>query len=152
MTSEEKIALVNRHTECEMRQDWDGVLATMTADPCYVHYPQGLLIRGRDAVVEHWKRVLTSAEFGEAAGSASLRCWIQDDTVVTMWEWVIDLDDGETQTKNTWAVFRFAGGLIESETLYSDSDTDAFIGAALDAEFRSMPGVEHLEEVEMSAA
>lgn len=138
--------------ECEVQSDWDGCLATMTADPYYVHYPSGLHVRGREAVVEQWKRLVAIPGFGDAVTSATLRHWVLEDMVVTMYEWIIDTGDGQMQSKTSYALFRFVGDLIESETIFADTETDSLTRPAFDEEFLLLPGVARLEEVEIAVA
>lgn len=54
LTTKEKLELINRHEDCEIREDWNGCLATMIENPFYIHYPAGVRISGREAVVEQW--------------------------------------------------------------------------------------------------
>ncbi|HET6736303.1 nuclear transport factor 2 family protein [Mycobacterium sp.] len=140
------IELVNRHTECEVRADWDGCMATMSADPYYLHYPLGLRVSGRDAVLEMWKRMVATAEFGDAVTSSTIRHWIVDESVIVVFEWDVDDGDGQKRKKCSFAEFRFAGGLIESETIFGDNDVDALTREALGGDFLRLPGVEPLEE------
>ncbi|WP_319456994.1 MULTISPECIES: nuclear transport factor 2 family protein [unclassified Mycobacterium] len=123
--AKEMVDLVIRHTDCEVREDWDGCMATMSAAPYYLHYPLGLRVNGRDAVLEQWKRMTAAAEFGDAAASWTVRHWVVDESVIVVFEWNVDDGDGQTRKKCSFAVFRFADGLIESETIFGDSDVDA---------------------------
>jgi hypothetical protein len=54
LSREEKLELVMRHAECELRCDWDGALATMTGNPYCMYYPLGIRIQGQEAIKEHW--------------------------------------------------------------------------------------------------
>jgi hypothetical protein len=123
--AKEKIDLINRHADCEVRGDWDGALATMTANPFYVLYPTGLRVSGREAVGEQWKRLVAVSDFGDALTSAGMRHWVLSDTVVTMFEWIIDEGNGKSRAKNSYALFTFTGKLIESETIFAYSEMDA---------------------------
>jgi len=149
LRAKERLELIAHHAECELRRDWEGALATMTADPIYVHYPLGLRIRGREAVVEQWKRLVALPGFAEMVTSATVRNWVLDDLAVSMYEWLIDLGDGQSVAKNSYAVFRFVDGLIESETIYANSETDAVMRPAFGEDFLALPGVERLEEAEL---
>jgi ketosteroid isomerase-like protein len=143
---EEALELVMRHAECELRCDWDGALATMTDNPYYLYYPLGLRIRGREAIKEHWQRLLSTPGLGASAISAKLKNWVLDDSVVTMSEWLVDVADGHVRSR-TYALFRFADGLIESESIYADGDTEDLMASALSGDFLSRQGVQRLYEV-----
>jgi hypothetical protein len=143
---EQKLELITRHAACEVRSDWDGALATMIDQPYYEFYPLGLRVRGRDAVVEMWKRLAAIPGFVETLTSTKIRNWVLEDSIVSKWERILELGDGQTLTKTSYGLFHFSGGLIESETILGDSDTSAFVRPAFDEEFLSLPGVERLDE------
>lgn len=144
---QEKLELVTRHAEAELRCDWDGALATMIDNPFYVHYPLGIRVQGREAVKEHWKRLLATPGFAAAAESANLRHWVLGETLVSMYEWLVDIGNGQERPMRSYALFTFIDGLIESETIFSEATTDAVLSEALNDEFCSLPGVERLHEV-----
>lgn len=144
--AKEMIELVNRHAECEASGDWEGALATMTANPFYALYPAGLRVSGRAAVVEQWKRLLAVPGFGDTVTSSGFRHWVLGDTVTTMIEWIVDDGNGKSQVKNSYALFTFVDGLIDSEIVFADSEMDALIRPAYGEEFLRMPGVDRIEE------
>jgi SnoaL-like protein len=146
LTVQEKLELVTRHVECELREDWDGTFATMIDEPFYVHYPAGLRVSGREAVLQQWKLLVGSSNFTDAVTSSSQRFWAVGDSVVTTFQWTID--QGESAViLNSYAVFTFADGLIESETIFADGQTESILNAALGGEFLQLSGVEDLEEL-----
>jgi SnoaL-like protein len=147
LSAAERIELVTRHVDCELRQDWDGCLATMIEDPFYVHYPAGVRVTGREAVVAQWKLLVGTSQITDAIESANLRTWAAGNEIVTLFEWTTDEGNGNKHRSSSYALFTFEGGLISGETIFADGQTGDAIISALGGDFFELPGVDHLEEV-----
>lgn len=152
MNREQKIALVMRHMSCEMSRDWDGALGTMTDDAVYEHFPSGLRLTGREAIVHHWERIVGQTRDPSVLGNARTAFWVTDDSVVLMLESVIATSADEVSRSRSFAVFDFEGDLIRRESTYADPATEDRLASALGSELDRQPGVERVYSTEPSPA
>jgi hypothetical protein len=115
---EEWIALAHAHATSEGAGDFDGVLATLEADPVYELQPVGLAFRGLDAARVFYRHFFAS--FQPLIDSYSLRSeWVGDDGAAQ--EYVIRLlfPEGRRESHRVIGVLTFGRDALSGERVWA---------------------------------
>ena len=153
LSPEEMRALVVRHAERESLHDWEGAFATMVSDgPFYELFPYRLRVSGPDAILAMWLRLMGDGDapgcFADATVAPEtyhLTEYVNEDSIVHSTKWEFVTDAGERQPVDHVVIFRFEGDRMLSETVFCDTSVMRYMDRlALDAGFRSHPGVEQI--------
>lgn len=152
LSDEAKFELIARHSGCELVHDWDGARATLTDDCYYEFYPQGVRLRGVEAIQAQWERcfalpVMNTKEIMQARTAV----WLSTDNATAVIEWPVRCADGVSRMTTSWGVYTFRGNLISSETVYTDSVLTPFMADVFDENFFAIPGVERISPRDLVA-
>ena len=156
MTKDDMIALVRRHQDAEVAQDYPGIMATLCAQPRYEIYPAGYQVLGCDAVLEMYKRLLPAIfpyvvesdamTFGTAGagGKGASGMWVGDSGVVIRESAVCAIPGKGRIRISEVAIFYVTGDLLLGETFYCDAPLARLFEEALGEDFLSIRGVTRL--------
>ena len=145
LTTQQMYDLASHHAQLEVQHDFEGVLDTMTEDAYYEFYPNQIHVTGRETLKAMWNQIfvntpgLTGSEFME--GNPQEEWWGLKDSLVIKTDWTSKSPDGSPIRSQFFAVFRFSGSQIASETLYVDESMAVLIERIFTAEMQAKPGV-----------
>jgi SnoaL-like domain len=145
LSAEQMYELASHHARLEVQHDFDSVLATMTEDAYYEFYPHRIHVTGADNLKAMWTQIfvntpgVTSADF--VGGNPQEQWWGLKDSLVIKTDWTTKSPDGTTIPSQFFAIFRFAGSKIASETLYVDEPLSLLMDRVFTAELLARPGV-----------
>jgi len=147
------IALVRRHQDAEVAQNYAGIMATLVPEPQYEIFPLGLRVVGYSAVLEMYKRLLpaifpyvvesdamTFGTSGSGSGGVS-GIWVGDSGVVIRESAIVKPPGKGRIPISEVAIFYVKGELLLGETFYCDAPLARLFEEALGAEFLSLDGV-----------
>ncbi len=145
-----RLAVIAEHGRCERVEDWDGVLATMIDEPCYVFYPNRLRARGAVAIKEWWRRTHWLRDDPDIRRRAiGKEPFFNDEGVALMSiiDHTVPHERGESEPERLFltvlAIFRFDGLKIASESAFFDRKASPHLDTVLESqEFLATPGVE----------
>jgi hypothetical protein len=145
LSAEQMYELASHHARLEVQHDFDSVLATLTEDAYYEFYPQRIHVTGADTLKAMWTQIfvntpgVTSADF--LGGNPKEQWWGLKDSLVIKTDWTPKSPDGTIIPSQFFAIFRFAGSKIASETLYFDEPVSLLMDRVFTAELLARPGV-----------
>jgi hypothetical protein len=124
VTDDEKMELVERHIDAEMRGDLDAIMTTMTDHPIIDGYPGGLRFEGAEAV----RAMYASQKTGNGRYSMhNLKLWVNEHGVIREDIATMNLSGGGQFSFPMVSIFIFEGDRISQERAYRSFDYSQFL-------------------------
>jgi hypothetical protein len=151
MRDSARLAMVRKHMDAEIRQDIEGVMATLVDNPYYEIHPLGLRISGKEAVREMYRKLLPGS-FTYIVQSRAMtfntgdpnHVWLGPDGVVIREFCTVQPPTGPSFEISEMAIFSFDGPLLKGEQFYCNAPLAGLFKGALGADFEALPGVERM--------
>ena len=136
------------YAQCFMDGDFEGMLDYLIDVPVFEHYPMGIRITGRAAVLERSRRLHPSAVQNDSrtAGDTHVitASTAGSDVLIHEFNNVFDLPDGTRTRCYMLAVVPFVGDKMVGENVYTDHRVADWWDSLFGEDYLEIPGVELL--------
>lgn len=134
-----QLEVIHAHAAAEFANDVEATMATVCENPWYELVGLGLLLEGREAVREWYRRSLPAMTEREVVGEPRVD-GIAPDTMMS--EYYVCVTVGGVVTKcRCLAVISLEGDLFKGERIYSDPFLSELWAKDLGDDFDKVPGV-----------